>query len=542
MTPKSDPYATLDLRHSNPANIAEVSEVVATHDTAKGMQTATSTSGTQPSSPVIMTTFADSTPDLAEDSRNIPTNRSKLGNTAADNKDSNSMDSNIPDTNNMDPNKMILNSHDLKDPSTHAQASSAEGKRPSIAPQEAIRRGLSFGPLKKTGSTQSSVPGILKAKSKSPSSRLAQRSLSPRSDALSSMGMDRLKKDYNPNDAGDEEAVDSSDDDDPAESSGDDTPASGRARGRIREGGLGQRSTPKSPLAGPTDKPAVTVTGPENEQPKQASAKRFVVHPNTNFDQSISRPTSPQTSDSEELNDIRRAQNLNINSSPIDSSVPHRVIQTIIRGDFAKMQEEAKEGIRRLRTYLVATDLSGEAAYALEWTIGTVLRDGDTLLAVYAVDEEVGTGVGADSLPIGEGAKAMQDTTAVMEKLTIASQRASLMSPLSKASFRPGSKKSSAANSTDSRALSKAEQERAHAIDKLSETCLRFLRKTKLQIRIAIEVIHCKSPKYMITEAVSNPSHIDGRLAIIKVAVMRVKCTRYLHFLRWRNSNSPKSC
>ena len=146
----------------------------------------------------------------------------------------------------------------------------------------------------------------------------------------------------------------------------------------------------------------------------------------------------------------------------------------------------------------MATDLSGEAAYALEWTIGTVLRDGDTLLAVYAVDEEVGTGKMGDSLPIGDGAKAMQDTTAVMEKMTVASQKG----PLSKATLRPGSRKSSAAASTDSRSRSNADQERAHAIETLSETCIRFLRKTKLQVRVAIEVIHCKSPKYMVTEAV----------------------------------------
>src|SRR5690606_26903458 len=32
--------------------------------------------------------------------------------------------------------------------------------------------------------------------------------------------------------------------------------------------------------------------------------------------------------------------------------------------------------------------LSSEAAYALEWTIGTVLRDGDTLLAISAMEED----------------------------------------------------------------------------------------------------------------------------------------------------------
>lgn len=532
MTQSSGLQITFDQQSSNLAQTCQIMgtlEVGATHDTTTGMQTATPTSGTQSSSLEIAMISSERTLDHAadsvsdedyDDSKNIIPSKSGLEITTADSKESNSMDSNVFHTHNMPSNKMGSNSIDLNEESTHAQESLAEGKRPSIAPQEAIRRGLSFGPLKKPGSMQNSVPSILKAKSKSSSSRLAQKSLWSASDALSTEDVGSLEKDFYPHDAGDEEAVDSSEDDDAAESSGDDAPTMRRPRARIREGGPGRRSTPRSPLAGHTDKPAVAMTGPENEQPKQTSAKRFAVHPNTNFDRSISHPASPHTSDSEELNDIRRAQNLNISSSPIDSSVPHRVIQTIIRGDFARMQEEAEEDLRRVRTYLVATDLSSEAAYALEWTIGTVLRDGDTLLAVYAVDEEVGTGVAADSLPVGEGAKAMQDTAAVMEKLTIASQRASLISPLSKAKFRPGSRKSSAANSTDSRALSKAEQERAHAIEKLSETCLRFLRKTKLQVRIAIEVIHCKSPKYMITEAVSYPHQVGVRLVIKRVAVM----------------------
>lgn len=389
-----------------------------------------------------------------------------------------------------------------KDDPIQPPDSSGGGRRRSIAPQEAIKRGLSFGPIKKPGSTQNTAPGILKAKSKSPSSRLSRRSLSSTNNPLSSGELGDLKKDYDPSDGNRDGVVESSDEEDPIESSGDERSALGRSRGRDREGKSEERTTSKSPLDTSAEGSAVIITPAEGEQQRQPSAKRFVVHPNTNFDQTISRPTSPLPSDSEELKDIRHAQNLNISSSPIDSSVPHRVIQTIIRGDFARMQEEANEGIRRLRTYLVATDLSGEAAYALEWTIGTVLRDGDTLLAVYAVDEEVGTGVSADSVPIGEGAKAMQDTTAAMERMTVASQKGSLMSPLSMAAFRPGSKKSSAANSADSRALSKAEQERFHAIEKLSETCLKFLRKTKLQVRIAIEVIHCKSPRYMVTEAV----------------------------------------
>ena len=249
--------------------------------------------------------------------------------------------------------------------------------------------------------------------------------------------------------------------------------------------------------------PTVTVTGPNGER------KRSGVHPSTNYDQSVSGRPTPANSDSEELGDIRRAQSLSIHSSSILDSVPHRVVRTIIRGDFARMQQEADEGYRHMRTYLVATDLSGEAAYALEWTIGTVLRDGDTLLALYAVDEDVGTGKGADadglySLPIGEGGKAIQDTAEIIERMTLATQHgpATPTFPSTGSSLAPGSRKDSSAGSADSRYLSKAQQERLHAIEGISQTCIKFLRKTKLQVRIGVEVIHCKSPKYMITEAV----------------------------------------
>lgn len=392
-----------------------------------------------------------------------------------------------------------------EDEATSQNSLSVGGRKRGIGPAEAIKRGLEFGPLQKSMGRHNSTTGILE--SRSPSSRFSRRALSASDKIGNNVQKGRLQKDYNPKDADEEGAIKDSEDDVRPWSSADEDSPSGQPRGRTREkrepGGDGL--TPTSPLATEAEtQPEVTLTPPpEGGQP---SAKRFVihkVHPNTNYDQTVSRGLSPTTSESEEQNDIRRAQKLNVNCSAIDSSVPNRVIQTFIRGDFAQMHREAEEGLRRLRTYLVATDLSNEAAYALEWTIGTILRDGDTLLAVYAVDEEIGTGKTSDSLPIGEGGKAMQETTAVMDQMTAtASQKGSLMS-LSKAARLPGSRKSSAARSTDSRAKTKAQHERLHAIETLSETCLRFLRKTKLQVRLAIEVIHCKSPKHMVTEAVS---------------------------------------
>lgn len=202
--------------------------------------------------------------------------------------------------------------------------------------------------------------------------------------------------------------------------------------------------------------------------------------------------------------------------------MPDRASRIIIRGDFPRKQQEAADGSRRLRTYLVATDLSSEAAYALEWTIGTVLRDGDTLLAVYAVDEEAGTGRTGDAesvpgLPLGEGEESMQEASGPVGKMTPAVQNdASMLGPSHAADARRDGSRSS----PNSRHLSRPQQERLHAVEGITQTCIKFLRKTKLQVRVGVEVIHCKSPKHMITEAVRamttpSPASVHYFLLII---------------------------
>ncbi|KAJ9294673.1 hypothetical protein DTO271G3_6593 [Paecilomyces variotii] len=246
---------------------------------------------------------------------------------------------------------------------------------------------------------------------------------------------------------------------------------------------------------------------------EKSSAKKGGVHPRTSFDYTASTVNTPYGSDDEaDLSDIKQAQNLGIHLSPIDTSVPNRAIRTVIRGDFTRLQQEANEGKRRQRKYLVATDLSDESVYALEWTIGTILRDGDTLFAVYAVDEEVGTGkdaelgAGVQSVQIGEGAKAMQDSAAIVgsqTEKTAHSAATSFLPHMLAARLGTGSSESRS-GSVDTRGLSKAELERIHAVEKISQTCIKLLRKTMLQVRVAVEVIHCKSPKHMITEAIDG--------------------------------------
>jgi len=49
---------------------------------------------------------------------------------------------------------------------------------------------------------------------------------------------------------------------------------------------------------------------------------------------------------------------------------------------------EGTLGARRKRRYVVASDLSEESRYAVEWGVGTVLRDGDEMLIVTVVENE----------------------------------------------------------------------------------------------------------------------------------------------------------
>jgi len=240
------------------------------------------------------------------------------------------------------------------------------------------------------------------------------------------------------------------------------------------------------------------------------------------------------------MDDIRRAQRLEMNVSPIQSDPQlHRCIRQVLRGEFKELAEEAAQGLRRQRMYLVATDMSEEAAYALEWTIGTVLKDGDTLFAIYAADAAE-AGEGSDSrsgqsttgestaVEIGQGAAIMKDTAAMVRMLSNTEDAVTLPADTSRAHRNGGT---SAATSefgdrnyspaprsksrvpipvkqlrrTDYSGMKRAERERWKATELITERCIGLLRKTKLQVRVVIDVFHCKSPRLMITEVVRNP-------------------------------------
>lgn len=226
------------------------------------------------------------------------------------------------------------------------------------------------------------------------------------------------------------------------------------------------------------------------------------MHPNTSFDEGTSGLNTPVDSDEEQdVTDIKHAQKLSVNMTPIISTPgTSRCVRTIYRGDFNKMQQEASDHQRRVRKYLVATDLSDEAAHALEWTVGTVLRDGDTLLAIYCVDEDVGI-ANNDS----EDDTKMKEQIAAIQASTKGSGMTPLMSPTNFPSpLGPGFRLDphSASASPMGREKGKAEHERYRAVQDITDRVSRLLRKTRLQVKVVIEVIHCKSPKHLITEVI----------------------------------------
>lgn len=194
----------------------------------------------------------------------------------------------------------------------------------------------------------------------------------------------------------------------------------------------------------------------------------------------------------------------------------HRAIRIIYRGDYSKIAHDMEAEDRRQRKYLVATDLSEESTHALEWAIGTVLRDGDTLIAIYCVDEETGI-VTNDGALVPDEPKAMKEQAAAINAvtssktpvtpggvaLTLHQHRAS---PLVRTVDAGASISPSPAPS--SRERSKAEEERLRAVQDITDRVTKLLRKTRLQVRVIVEVLHCKNPRHLITEVIDlvNPT------------------------------------
>jgi hypothetical protein len=252
--------------------------------------------------------------------------------------------------------------------------------------------------------------------------------------------------------------------------------------------------------------PSISVTSPSGEKLSQPSTG---VHPQSNFDQRRMSTSATSVDDDGDEDDIAKAKTLGLNISPLDTRVVDRHVRMILRGDWVSFHKEAEAGNRNTRTYLACSDLSVEATYALEWTVGTIMRDGDTLLAIYAIEDESAGSPGNNSRQTEadrealhqEGAKAGKDANDAMAQLT--RQTTNREGDEIQSKFIPATEAQSLTGSVDARKVGKKELERLKAIDEITQNFLRLVRKTTLQVRCMVEVIHCKSPKHLILGAVS---------------------------------------
>lgn len=319
--------------------------------------------------------------------------------------------------------------------------------------------------------------------------------------------------------AGEEEVVDT--DDDKVSSDEDGTRGRSEKRKLSANGSTPQVGSPDSNAASSPDQPkriphsqqfvksllepSISITSPSGE--KFSDSKGSV--------KTSSRRGSVASVQTDDDDDdaaaIRKAKSLGLNESQLDTAVPGRHVQMVLRGNWVQFNQEVEAGERTSRLYLLCSDLSVEASYAMEWVVGTMMRDGDTLLAIYAMedenavkDAEKASQAEKEALT-AEGNKAGQDASNVMASLTRqTTQGGGTSSGLRKeAKYTPAAEAESLTGSVDARKLSKKEMDRLKAVEALKNDFLKLVRKTTLQVRCMIEVIHCKSSKHLILGAVS---------------------------------------
>lgn len=201
--------------------------------------------------------------------------------------------------------------------------------------------------------------------------------------------------------------------------------------------------------------------------------------------------------DEADLVDIKRAQKLSFSQTAIvNTPNAARAVRIIYRGEYSSVVQAAKEEERALRKYIIATDLSDESTHALEWAVGTVLRDGDTMICLYCVDEEIGIAPRDGSAQVPDERRAMREQGAALNTMT--ASKAPVTPGGSSVDVRPGG--SSRGSPVPVR--SKAEEERHMAVQDITERVKKYLRKTRLQVRVIVEVLHCKNPKHQILEII----------------------------------------
>lgn len=170
-----------------------------------------------------------------------------------------------------------------------------------------------------------------------------------------------------------------------------------------------------------------------------AATRKKPIHPNTSYtDNPADMPRLDEDED-DPYEDIERDMTI-LRSSVTES--PSRMFCTLQRADFTLIRDVAK----RTRSYLVCVDLSPQAKYALEWTIGTVMRDGDSCRIVHAIEHDD---------------KEEKSSLQLIE-------------------------------------------ERSASLEDIFVDLRLFLNRTRLSVKFEVEVIHHQNPKHLITEIIDT--------------------------------------
>ncbi|CAI4219920.1 unnamed protein product [Parascedosporium putredinis] len=198
-----------------------------------------------------------------------------------------------------------------------------------------------------------------------------------------------------------------------------------------------------------------------------------------------------------ERDEIRTAQEMSVRLTDVFSTPEtNRSVRVIYRGEFTKVVAAAVEEHKKLRKYLVATDLSDHSAHALEWAVGTVLRDGDTLVATCCLSEEGDGNPNGNNGSSGNGSNGAdegKDASALNPPPT--QHRASSISLLTSAFanrdsgvYGPNSGNNGAGDSASNISTGSAkeqdrlEAERQQVIEEVTAKVSKLLRRTKLQM------------------------------------------------------------
>ncbi|KAF5098901.1 hypothetical protein D0Z03_001120 [Geotrichum reessii] len=195
---------------------------------------------------------------------------------------------------------------------------------------------------------------------------------------------------------------------------------------------------------------------PPPSMAEYAAYKRRIIHPNTAFDND-GPDGAPYTATTEEFLDAKHAAKLPFEISTVHSNLSSkRMIRTMSRGD--NIPSLTDPDAKRPKTFVLGTDLSPESAHALEWTIGTVLRDTNLLYVVCAYEDEIANGTSNNITP------------------------------------------------------QQQEEDRMEAMTELTTLISKLLKKTRLQVQVIIEIIHCKSPKHLLTAVID---YVDPTMVIL---------------------------